>query len=144
MLDIPCPIAFDFLVRDGKLEMTTMMRSQSVAMVLPYDLMLMTLLGEYVSIKIGKSLGKYTHFCVSAHIYEDEIDLSKKIVKESPLSVNLMPQMEEADFFPEILSKIAIIEENKRSCTNRGIISFQSPFWNYLGKIFGWQVDQKV
>lgn len=138
--DIPCPIAIEFLIRDGKLEMTTMMRSQSITMVLPYDLIVMTLLHEYVSVRLHQPVGRYTHFCVSAHIYEDELERSNRILEEKIAPSTVMPRMEPTDFSKETLQYAARLEEQTRLGNKTGEIkSLSSPFWDYVGNILNWQ-----
>lgn len=76
--DVPCTIGFGLHVIDGKLEFQTIMRSQSVVGVLPYDIFLFTTMQELIANQLGVGLGVYKHYCLSAHIYEDEIELANK------------------------------------------------------------------
>jgi thymidylate synthase len=77
-LDTPCTSDMQFFIRNNKLHMINHMRSQSAAMVMPYDLFLMTMLQELMACELGVELGMYFQFSNSFHYYliEDKmIDL---------------------------------------------------------------------
>ena len=61
--DTPCLFGFQFFIRDGRLLCIGTMRSQSAALVMPYDIFVFTLLQEYVAVRLGQSLGSYIHTC---------------------------------------------------------------------------------
>ncbi len=87
-----------FLIRGNKLHCLVTMRSQSALMVMPYDLFLYTMFHECVAATIGVDLGTFTQFVGSMHIYEDEIELSSKVLSEDLLpSVPPMPAMSQSD-----------------------------------------------
>ncbi len=90
-LDTPCTISLQYLVRDGRLEAITSMRSQSAALLLPYDVFLFSMLQEVVASELGLILGAYHHFCGSLHYYEDEAPLVSKIVANPAGSKSAMP-----------------------------------------------------
>jgi thymidylate synthase len=81
-LDTPCTANVQFLIRDGKLHVINSMRSQSAAMVMPYDIFFMTMLQEYTAIQLGVDVGHYTQSCNSIHIYSNEIGLVDEIIME--------------------------------------------------------------
>ena len=93
-LDTPCSTSFQLMIRNGAVHWITYMRSQSTAMVLPYDLFLYTLLHESAAISIGLPMGRYHHVCGSLHYYEDESDLVSKMVVEEGLEDGEMPEMD--------------------------------------------------
>jgi len=104
--DVPCSIAMQFLIRDKRLTAITFMRSQSAAMVLPYDLFLFTMIQEVVALELQLEIGEYHHVCGSAHLYEDEIGLAEKIRNETAtadgseamLSMTISPLADSAVF----------------------------------------------
>jgi len=79
--DIPCVCSLHFLIRDNRLHMTTHMRSQSVTMILPYDLALFCAIQQMMATLLNIEIGINTHFCSSAHIYENEIDFTRKNIR---------------------------------------------------------------
>ena len=68
--DHPCTTAFFFLVRDGKLNMKTVMRSMDLWWGWPYDAVQFSMVQQAVAACLGIPVGTYTHHAVSAHLYE--------------------------------------------------------------------------
>lgn len=69
-----CTIALVFEVREGKLDCTGIMRSNDVWLDMPYDVVFFTELQKHIANELGVGYGKYTHFAVSLHAYEKDID----------------------------------------------------------------------
>ena len=69
-LDVPCTIALQYLVRDGRLHAQTYMRSCDVVWGLPYDVFSFTVFQELVAGLLGLPLGNYVHTATSLHLYE--------------------------------------------------------------------------
>ena len=78
--DTPCAIALQFLIRNGKLDCVCFMRSQSAAMVLPYDIFLFTMIQEWVATTLGTEVGTYSHIAASLHFYENEGELVANVI----------------------------------------------------------------
>lgn len=89
--DIPCPVFMQFLIRADALVMLTYFRSQNLVMVFPYDIFLFTLFHEWVAAHLGLPMGQHIQFCGSLHLYEDEIDLAKRVVQSKPLNITMPP-----------------------------------------------------
>lgn len=79
-VDIPCNISFQYILRNGRLHAITNMRSQSVAFMLPYDLILYTFIQEVIATLLGVNVGNYYHNSSSFHIYEDELNQVKNLI----------------------------------------------------------------
>lgn len=75
--DEPCTIALQFLIRDGKLHCTAIMRSNDIWFGFPYDVAFFTELQKYIADELGVEYGEYTHFAVSLHTYDRD---RKKLV----------------------------------------------------------------
>lgn len=80
--NVPCCIGFGLRIIDDRLVMQTVMRSQSVVGVFPYDVFLFTYFQELLANELEVELGRYEHVMLSAHIYERELDFANKIVEE--------------------------------------------------------------
>ena len=91
--DISCFLSVQLLIREGTLRAIGLMRSQSVAMVMPHDLFLLLMLQEMIAARLGLELGSYQHWASSMHIYEDELVLAQKIVREPVHAAIAMSQM---------------------------------------------------
>lgn len=72
--DVPCTLGFRFHLRDGRLHMSTTMRSQDVWTGMPYDVFTFTVLHELVAGWLGVEPGVYHHHVDSLHIYECDMD----------------------------------------------------------------------
>jgi thymidylate synthase len=79
MRDFPCATGLHFLLRGGKLEVTTSMRSQSALMVFPYDAALFMMLHVWVAGALGVECGPHTWVANSFHIYEDELQQARGV-----------------------------------------------------------------
>lgn len=83
--DEPCTIALQFLIREGKLHCTCMMRSNDIYFGFPYDVAFFTELQKYIADALKVEYGTYTHFATSLHVYEKDMDKIREIVK-NPVS----------------------------------------------------------
>ena len=68
--DIPCTNLLRFNIRQGRLNMVTVMRSNDIWFGYPYDVFNFTMLQEVMAYELGVQLGTYTHVVDSLHLYE--------------------------------------------------------------------------
>lgn len=80
--DLNCTVCLQFFVREGKLYMTTYMRSNDIWMGFPYDVFQFTCLQILLSMELGVGLGTYTHIAGSLHLYERDLKKMEKNIKE--------------------------------------------------------------
>lgn len=66
--DVPCTLGFGLRKFEARLDMSVVMRSQSVS-ILPYDLFLFSTLQELLAHSLGLQLGHLTWHAVSLHVY---------------------------------------------------------------------------
>ena len=78
--DTPGMITMNFNIRNEKLNVTTLIRSNDLFFGWPANIYQVYILQKYVASKIGCELGKITTFSISAHIFEDQFDDIKKII----------------------------------------------------------------
>lgn len=115
--EVPCTVGLQFLPRDDKLHAVTMMRSQDVPNVLPYDVFIFTLLHEYVAAEAGLGVGKYNHFASSFHVYSKDKAKVQEILLDSTPGGPLMPPMPMGSQ-AEYLRRVQRLEENIRNETD--------------------------
>lgn len=70
----PCTISIQLLLRDGKLDAITTMRSNDLYYGLPYDVFSFTMLQEFVARQLGVELGTYYHNVGSLHLYTKDLE----------------------------------------------------------------------
>lgn len=68
--DVNCTVCLQFFIRDGKLYLTTYMRSNDLWMGFPYDVFQFTNMQVLMAMQLGIEVGKYTHIAGSLHLYE--------------------------------------------------------------------------
>ncbi|MDO6967028.1 thymidylate synthase [Rhizobium alvei] len=97
--EIPCTTALQFIARDGRLHMSTTMRSNDAYKGLPHDVFCFTMLQEMMATRLGLDLGEYIHFASSMHVYDGSIEAMKQYVREGHQKTVQMPEMPPGDAF---------------------------------------------
>jgi len=78
----PCHIAFDFVIRDNKLDMYAYLRSNDVIRAFPADAYAGMQLQMRLAEELGVEAGSYTHVATRAQIYSRDYSLAKNLIKE--------------------------------------------------------------
>ncbi len=81
-----CTIALQFIIRDGKLNCTGVMRSNDVWYGLPYDVIFFTELTKYIAKRLNVEVGTYTHLVISLHAYKRNYKDIVSTAKADPAS----------------------------------------------------------
>ncbi len=99
--EVPCTLNLQYLIRNGRLNAVTYMRSQDAFKILPYDVFLFTMLQEYITTFLQAvydvELGEYHHYSGSFHIYTDDIIQIKNVINNKPNDVMIMKKMPQKD-----------------------------------------------
>lgn len=69
--DVPCTMGLHFMVRNGKLNLHTYMRSNDIMWGTTYDIFMFTILQELVANELQMEVGAYYHNTSSLHVYKD-------------------------------------------------------------------------
>lgn len=80
--DYPCTIALQFHMRDGLLDMNTIMRSNDAWLGFPYDVFQFTQLQASMANALGTHAGLYRHTALSFHLYERDEDAARALVDD--------------------------------------------------------------
>lgn len=72
--DRACNVLSHFMIRDGKLDLLQIVRSNDALWGTPYNVMQWTYIQEYVAARLGLDMGKYRHVADSFHIYDPSLD----------------------------------------------------------------------
>ena len=81
--DEPCTMSLHFMIRNGKLDCTAVMRSNDIWFGFPYDVAFFTELQKYIARELNVGYGTYTHFAVSLHVYERDLKKVSDVVDGS-------------------------------------------------------------
>jgi len=87
--DVPCTIAIEFRLRNGKLHARALMRSQDVLWGMANDLPTFSFLQELIAVLLNAEVGPLTVSVGSFHVYESRIKMFKDIIEANtfhPLS----------------------------------------------------------
>ena len=79
--DVNCTVCLQFFIREGKLYMTTYMRSNDLWMGFPNDVFQFTAIQIYLAMRFGCKLGTYTHIAGSLHLYDRDYQTALKNVE---------------------------------------------------------------
>ena len=129
--DVPCTNTIQFLVRDGKLDMYTSMRSNDAYIGLPHDIFTFTLIQEIIARSLDLRVGIYKHYVSSLHLYNRSLKKVKKYLNEGFQATNVcMPEMPKEDPW----YSIGIMLKSEQSLRLYGTIDEESlesldPYW---------------
>lgn len=93
--DLPCTISLQFFIRNNKLHMYTLMRSNDIFKGFTHDLFCFTFIQEYLAKRLRVGLGSYNHYVTSLHLYESDVDTANDYLNEGFQSIknSSMPKM---------------------------------------------------
>jgi thymidylate synthase len=81
--DIPCTLAWQFLIRDGKLDMSVAMRSNDAWLGFPYDVFAFCAFQRIVAAHLNVAVGVYRHRVIgSMHLYSRDMDKAMEAVAQ--------------------------------------------------------------
>lgn len=125
--DTSCLISLQFLLRRSQLHCIAVMRSQSVAMVFPYDAFLFTLIQEAMAVDLGVEPGNLTMQFGSLHFYHDERSVVNKIAEDHSLVNIEMPPM---NVSPRNVSPALARQEAEIRLTGSIETDLRDPYWS--------------
>ena len=132
--DVPCTCFLQFLVRDGKLQLYTSMRSNDAYLGLPHDIFCFTMLQEIVATELGLEIGLYKHAVCSLHLYEIDKKRAAEYLEEGVQGSNfVMDSMPKMDTW-KCVEGLLEIEKNIRNSVEVNIDTYNlPPYWRDLG-----------
>lgn len=79
--DIPCNTSLFFKIRNKKLDITVINRSNDIFLGIPYNVFIFNTIQRYVAIRLNLPLGIQRHFTDSLHLYERDFSRVDEIIK---------------------------------------------------------------
>jgi thymidylate synthase len=108
--DEQCTIALQFMVRNDRLMMTSIMRSNDIWFGFPYDIIYFRALQMIIADTLEVKLGKHTHFVTSLHLYDKDYEAAKKIIKQKrqfkPFVIDFLELKKKAKFLEALVEKL--------------------------------------
>ena len=144
-LDVACVLAFQLLLRDGRLHAVCYMRANDADQGLLSDVFSFTLLQEFAARQLGVPVGTYSHYAGSMHIADGNLPRIREALAEArgvgragPLF--RFPVMPEDASWAD-LEKLQLHEEllrtNQRSQTPETIaVTGLAPYWQQVLLLF--------
>ena len=127
--DVACAVSMQFLVRNGRLHASVMMRSNDLIWGLCYDCFVFTMLQEMLARELGYEVGEYSHFATSLHVYDRHFGLLRSIASDqSSFDVKPMPPMPG----PAPVSDLVAWETKIRNGTGDTITTGLPEYWRQL------------
>jgi thymidylate synthase len=131
-LDASCTTSLQFLIRDGRLDAVSCMRSNDAVWGLPYDVFLFTFLQEMMVLELNVPLGAYHHFAGSLHLYERHWTLARSVAAVDWQSEQgVMPVLEDLGQLDDFLA----IEKALRRGDVDVDVNTLSPYWRDLALV---------
>lgn len=81
--NVPCPYTFTVNIIGGRLHLHNIVRSNDMYLGFPSDVAGFALLQCILAQKLGYRVGIYSHSISNAHIYENQFDAAKEIIKRN-------------------------------------------------------------
>lgn len=135
--EIPCTCSLQFMIRAGRLNMATVMRSNDAYLGLSHDVFAFTMIQELLARTLKVELGGYTHFVGSLHIYSKHRNAVQKYLQEGwqPTQNVAMPEMPNGD--PSLSVKALLQTEAaiRRGRDSRQFLNGLDPYWQDLGRL---------
>ena len=135
--EIPCTCTLQFMVRDGRLELATSMRSNDAFKGLPHDVFSFTMIQEIVARILGHQLGVYAHFVGSLHLYDTDLRTAKQYLDEGwqPTQFVAMPMMPPGDPRPSIAKVLAAEAAIREGRPLDDFVEELPPYWRNLVRL---------
>lgn len=138
--DIPCTNYFNFTIRNGKLNMLTVMRSNDLHKGTIYDIPTFILFQHILAGWLEVEVGKYTHVAASFHIYESDVENMIEVHNDKE-DINIYDGTDYGDplisriEFNSTLPMISAVEFTSRTSTKEEFDSVIEQYHKVIQKI---------
>jgi thymidylate synthase len=145
--DKPCTLSLQFLLRDDKLQLSVMMRSQDIILGTPYDIFMFSELQRTVARLLDVDAGKYVHHVGSCHFYVRDLPIIAGL-KLTTLTENTLPR---GVILPHKRSDILWLHHELEALLDHGPDAVDEEFralnpWycTQIGKLFEKETEEKT
>lgn len=150
--DIPCTNYFNFQIRNGKLNMLTVMRSNDLHKGTIYDIPNFIIFQHILAGWLNVEVGKYTHVAASFHIYENDIENlidiynDKQDIKVYQDNIYYGDPKLTVEEFNKVMAQVSVLEYNSRLSTkeqfednileyHEAIVAIQNTWWKSVAAL---------
>lgn len=128
--DIPCNTTIYLKIKDNKLDITILNRSNDLFLGVPYNVFVFYLLQLYIVKELNCGIGTQTHFTDSLHLYTKDLEKIKKIINNNSL--------EEIKYIEENIEKFDItsyIYENHKKILEKDYSNLNLDIFKSIFKV---------
>ncbi|MFX4177484.1 thymidylate synthase [Aliarcobacter butzleri] len=128
--DIPCNTTIYLKIKDNKLDITILNRSNDLYLGVPYNVFVFYLLQLYIAEKINSDIGTQTHFTDSLHVYTKDLGKVEEIINNNSL--------EEIEYIENNIRKFDIsqyISENHKKILEKDYCNLNLDIFKKIFKI---------
>ncbi len=137
--DIPCNTTIYLKIRNAKLDITILNRSNDLFLGVPYNVFVFYLLQVYISKAVNCGIGTQTHYTDSLHLYEKHFDKVKQIIKNN--SINGIIELEKRYKF----SNNSYISINHKDVINKEFYNMDQSQYKQMFILFDqFKKDSKI
>jgi thymidylate synthase len=135
--EIPCTCSLQFMIRAGRLNMATVMRSNDAYLGLSHDVFAFTMIQEVLARILRVEPGAYTHFVGSLHIYTKHRSAVQKYLQEGwqPTLNIAMPEMPKGDPMASVRALLKAEAAIRRGRDATRFLNGLDPYWQDLGRL---------
>jgi thymidylate synthase len=135
--EIPCTCSLQFMIRSGKLNMATVMRSNDAYLGLSHDVFAFTMIQEILARILKVDLGVYSHFVGSLHIYTKDRNAVQKYLQEGWQSTRkiAMPEMPRGDPMHSVTALLKAEAAIRRKRDSEQFLDGLDAYWQDLGRL---------
>ena len=138
--DIPCNTTIYLKIRNAKLDITILNRSNDLFLGVPYNVFVFYLLQVYISKEVNCKVGTQTHYTDSLHLYEKHFDKVEKIIRNN--SINEIIELEKRYKFSENSNYIYI---NHKDVINKKFYNMDESQYKQMFILFDkFKKDSKI
>lgn len=134
-MDYPCTVMLQFEIRNGRLCMTTVMRSNDAWLGLPYDLFQFTQLQLTLNnaLDMNDPPGMYRHIALSLHIYERDIISATKLHDATDFTEQPIGFGTKGERFDQIQKQVRAVVDGTADSYTSSEKWYRERFASYLG-----------
>lgn len=128
--DIPCNTTIYLKIKDNKLDITILNRSNDLYLGVPYNVFVFYLLQLYIAEKVNSDIGTQTHFTDSLHLYTKNLGKVEEIINSNSL--------EEIEYIENNIGKFDIsqyISENHKKILEKDYCNLNLDIFKEIFKI---------
>jgi len=120
--DVPCTLALQFFIRDGKLHLHVNMRSSDIILGIAYDVPAFTIMQEVLANELEVDLGEYVHTSNSLHCYERDFEMLNAIANSSDNLGRPMPALPKSFPINDLMSVERAVWEASEGAIKDGFV----------------------